>query len=201
MSLGEQIRIAREAADMTQEELGRRCGTTKQTIFKYENGIITNIPLDRLERIASALGVDPAAMLGWAIAPGIEPLPRTKKLPLLGSIPCGVPALAVQEYETAEVPEAVVADFCLRCRGDSMVNARLFDGDLVYIRAQPDVESGEIAAVRVNGEEATLKRVIKGDGYVILQAENPSVPPVILHGADKVEILGKAVGFTSARIL
>lgn len=65
MSLGEKIKTAREAAGITQEELGRLCGTTKQTIYKYEMGIITNIPFDRLEKIADVVGVPAAQLLGW----------------------------------------------------------------------------------------------------------------------------------------
>lgn len=65
MVLGEKIRVARENAGLTQEELGKKCGTTKQTIFKYETGVVTNIPLDRLEMIANAVGVSAAALIGW----------------------------------------------------------------------------------------------------------------------------------------
>ena len=66
MTLGERIKAAREALDMTQEELGRLCDTTKQTIFKYEAGIVTNIPLDRLEQLSERLGVTPAYLTGWS---------------------------------------------------------------------------------------------------------------------------------------
>ena len=65
MALGDKIKAARESAGLTQEELGKRCGTTKQTIYKYETGIVTNIPIDRLETIASVVGVPTASLLGW----------------------------------------------------------------------------------------------------------------------------------------
>lgn len=65
MSLGEKIKCARQAANITQEELGRICGTTKQTIYKYEMGIVTNIPFDRLEKIANAIGIPAEQLLGW----------------------------------------------------------------------------------------------------------------------------------------
>lgn len=65
MTLGERIRAAREGRRMTQEELGALCGTTKQTIFKYETGTVTNIPPDRLERLAAQLEVSPAYLMGW----------------------------------------------------------------------------------------------------------------------------------------
>lgn len=71
MDKGKRIRSAREACGMTQSELGAACGTGKQTIFKYENGLITNIPLDRIEKIAAATGVTPAYIMGW------EPTPET----------------------------------------------------------------------------------------------------------------------------
>lgn len=66
MSLGEKIKCAREAANITQEELGRICGTTKQTIYKYEMGIVTNIPFDRLKKIANAVHVPAEQLLGWS---------------------------------------------------------------------------------------------------------------------------------------
>lgn len=65
MTIGQRIKAAREAADMTQEHLGRVCGITKQAVYKYEAGIVTNIPIDRLERIAQSLGVSSAYLMGW----------------------------------------------------------------------------------------------------------------------------------------
>ena len=69
MTIGERIRAAREEKKMTQEELGTICGTTKQSIFKYETGVITNIPRDKMEKIASALGVTPTYLMGWDTKP------------------------------------------------------------------------------------------------------------------------------------
>lgn len=65
MDKGSRIKAAREAAGLTQEELGVLCGTTKQTIFKYENNIVTNIPTDRMEKMAEVLNVTPAYLMGW----------------------------------------------------------------------------------------------------------------------------------------
>ena len=93
--------------------------------------------------------------------PDILPLPPTKKLPLLGTIACGEPILAEENIEEyIDVDEEVKADFVLRCKGQSMIEARIFDGDLVYIHQQADVENGEIAAVLIDNE-ATLKKVYK----------------------------------------
>lgn len=80
-----------------------------------------------------------------------------------------------------DMDESVHADFCLRCKGDSMINARIFDGDIVYIRQQDDVENGEIAAVVIDGE-ATLKRVYKYPNRLELRAENPTFPVINIEG-------------------
>lgn len=131
--------------------------------------------------------------------PNILPLPKTKKIPLVGTIACGEPITAVENIEDyVGVPESVRADFCLRCKGDSMINARIFDGDIVYIRQQPDVENGEIAAVLIE-DEATLKRVFKHKDSLELRAENPTFPPMYFEGAELegIRILGKAVAFLS----
>lgn len=82
MNLGERIKIARENAGLTQEELGKKCGTTKQTIYKYETGAVTNIPIDKLEVIAGAVNVPAARLLGWEMEqPTVENdgLPKAKK--------------------------------------------------------------------------------------------------------------------------
>ena len=129
----------------------------------------------------------------------ILPLPKFKKIPLLGSIACGEPILASQNIdEYIKCPENVQADFCLRCKGDSMIGARIQDGDIVYIRIQPDVENGEIAAVLI-GDEATLKRIYKKGDSVILQPENPVYEPLIFvrEEINQIRILGKAVCFLS----
>ena len=119
----------------------------------------------------------------------------SEKLPLLGTIACGAPILALENVEEMiSIPPHVEADFALRCRGDSMAGAHIFDGDIVYVRQQPVVENGEIAAVLV-GDEATLKRVyLEGDSLTLLP-ENPSVAPLSFSGEEMndVIILGKAV--------
>ena len=130
----------------------------------------------------------------------IIPLPKMKKIPLLGTIACGEPILATENIEALiNADENLNADFALRCKGDSMINARIFDGDIVYIREQPDVEDGEIAAVLI-GEEATLKRVYKYPTKVVLRPENPLYDDMIYSKEEmnEVRILGKAVAFLSA---
>jgi len=123
-----------------------------------------------------------------------------KKIPVLGRIAAGIPILAQEEILDYElVPENIDVQFCLKVKGDSMINARIFDGDVVYIRQQPEVENGEIAAVLVDGEDATLKRFYRIDGTVFLRPENPVYPEITIRRRDAkdVKILGKAIEFKS----
>lgn len=129
----------------------------------------------------------------------IESLPKMKKVPLLGTIACGEPILAEENIEDyLNMPETVKGTFALRCKGDSMINARIFDGDIVYIREQPDVENGEIAAVLIDNE-ATLKRVYKYENRIELRPENPTFKVMNFENEElnNIRILGKAVGFFS----
>lgn len=126
-------------------------------------------------------------------------LPSMRKIPLLGTIACGEPILAEENLEgEALIPDDIDADFALRCKGDSMIGARILDGDIVYIRQQPTVENGEIAAVLIDNE-ATLKRVRLYPDHISLEAENPNYRPMVYWDEDmnKVRILGKAVAFVS----
>lgn len=212
MSIGNNIKNKRLENGFTLEYLAKKVGTSKQTIQRYETGVISNIPSDKIELLADALKTTPAFLMGWetaekskssinfkAMPDNIIPLPKTKKLPLLGTIACGEPILAEENIEEyIETPEDIRATFCLRCKGDSMINARIYDGDIVYIREQLDVENGEIAAVLID-EEATLKRIYKYSDKVILQPENPIYEPLVFikEEINTLKILGKAVAFTS----
>lgn len=209
MSIGNNIRSRRKELDMTLEEIAAIIGISRQTLSRYETGIIGNIPSDKIELLAQALHTSPAYLMGWednsshlpSPLSNVLPMPATRKLPLIGAIACGKPILAVEEAdETVDAPEFVQADFALTCKGDSMINARIFDGDIVYIRSQPEVENGQIAAVRI-GDEATLKKVYytPADNRVTLRACNPLYPDLVYEGDDlnQVQVLGLAVGFYS----
>lgn len=130
----------------------------------------------------------------------IIPMPEMRKIPLIGSIACGAPILAEEHIEEyIDIPKHINADFALTCKGDSMINARIFDGDIVYIRQQDTVDNGEIAAVLIDGD-ATLKRVKLYEDHISLEPENPQYRPYVYWGEEMntVRILGKAVAFTSA---
>lgn len=130
----------------------------------------------------------------------IIPFPEMNKVPLIGAIACGEPILAQEHIEDyVDMPRHVRADFALICKGDSMINARIFDGDIVYIRQQDTVENGEIAAVLNDDGEATLKRVRIFDDHISLEPENPMYKPQVYWNEEMnhIRIIGKAVAFTS----
>ncbi|EHQ88227.1 helix-turn-helix domain-containing protein [Desulfosporosinus youngiae] len=169
-------------------------------ISRYTTGdMAPKIPT--VQAIAEKYGVRPSWLMGIA---GESKYPEAKevvkKIPILGTIAAGVPITAQEDIEGYEfVSENLDVDFCLRVKGDSMTGAYIFDGSIVFIRQQPDVETGEIAAVLVDGENATLKRVYKMNGAVILRAENPSYPDQIYTKKEmkEVRILGKAIRYIS----
>lgn len=181
-------------------------GKTPDMIDYDDGDLLASIPLNYIEacdgdvqRAYKLYRAVEKENLETSLPDNILPMPATYTVPLLGTIACGEPILAAENIEdNVEVPENIHADFALRCKGDSMINARIHDGDIVYIRQQPAVNNGEIAAVLI-GDEATLKRVYVYEDHVVLQPENPAYEPLVYFGEtmSTVRILGKAVGFTS----
>lgn len=189
-------------------ELADKTGISKSALQRYATGQTEKIPIDRLKKIAAAIGSSAAYLMGWEpedrptipTASNILPMPEMRKIPLLGTIACGAPVLAEEHIEgQVDIPVNIHADFALTCKGDSMINARIFDGDIVYIRQQDTVENGEIAAVLIE-TEATLKRVRLFDDHISLEPENPMYKPIVFWNEEmnEVRILGKAVAFTSS---
>ena len=205
MSLGQNIRMYRERLGMSQETLAKRLGyKDRSTIAKIENDV-NDITQSKIIAIADVLNTTPAALMGWemptaSFPDNLIPLPEMKQIPLIGTIACGSPILAEEHIEEyIDIPKHILADFALTCKGDSMINARIFDGDIVYIRQQDTVENGQIAAVLIDGE-ATLKRVQLYEDHISLEPENPQYRPLVYWGEEmnNIRILGKAVAFTSA---
>lgn len=134
------------------------------------------------------------------IPSNIIPFPEMRQIPLIGAIACGAPILADEHIEDyIKIPAHIPGDFALTCKGDSMSGARIFDGDIVYIRQQDTVDNGQIAAVLIDGE-ATLKRVKIYDDHIVLEPENPHFRPLTYWAEEmnSVRILGRAVAFTSS---
>lgn len=206
MTTGERIKFRRKEIGFSAEKVADIIGVSPATIYRYEKGDIEKVPGDVLFSIAKALHTTPAYLMGWEEAPesisadNIVPIPKMTKIPLLGNIACGDPITAEENLDGfVSAPEEISADFALRCKGDSMIGARILDGDIVLIRQQPDVEDGEIAAVLIDNE-ATLKRVHKKAGCLILNPANPAYEPIVITGEElnDVRIIGKAVYFISA---
>lgn len=206
MTTGQRMKARRKEIGLSAERVAEILGVSPATIYRYEKGDIEKVPGDLLAPIAKALQTTPAYLMGWnapshAFPSNIIPLPQMREWPVLGATACGKPLHRKLSDETVLAPNDIKADVVFRCVGDSMINARIFDGDVVFIRTQPEVENGQIAVVRV-GDEYTLKRVYIHEDYVELRAENPMCKAITLRGAElepeNFEIVGLAVAFLSA---
>ena len=181
-------------------------GVSVATVYRYENGEIEKVPGSVLEPLAKVLRTTPAYLMGWDESPqpvqlpsNVVPISPMNKVPLVGQIACGTPILAEENIsDYVDLPGHIRADFALTCKGESMIGAGIRDGDIVYIRQQAEVENGQIAAVMVGDEEATLKRFYREDGVVQLVSENPSIPPKVFIGEtiSQIRVVGLAVAYT-----
>lgn len=196
--IGSNIEKQRKLKKISAEELGNRVGLTKKTIRRYETGDI-RILNDRVLDIADALGIDPKVLyegtdLVFEPPSTYATVGKFTSLPIVGSISCGGGVIAYEDIEGHEdVPASWLNGgeyFFLRAKGDSMINARIYEGDLLLIRRQEEVENGEIAAVLIDGD-AVLKRVYRTDGTLILQSENPKYKPIIADGSKDTRIIGR----------
>lgn len=218
MTFGERILKKRIDNGMTQTELAEKAGyKSRSTIAKIESGK-RDAPQSMIIALARALNVTPSYLMGWEDEDktttdnqnkenilekydNIKPI-RLKKFPMLGEIACGEPIFADEDKESYIMADMdIKADFCLTAKGDSMINARINDGDIVFIRQMPMVENGDIAAVIID-DEATLKRVYyyPEKNKLILNPENPAFDPLVYINEElnEIRILGKAVYFMSA---
>ena len=221
MRLSEKLARLKSRRGLTTDALSLKSGVPKGTINKLLNGETRNPTIGTLKALAGALecplewlsGEGPAAVPPPQPAdiPGVRRLGDaredhwfdnlmpvlTRRVPLLGSIAAGAPILAEQELAVADCDAGIHCDFALRVKGDSMIGARIHDGDVVFIRRQDDVADGQIAAVVID-DEATLKRVYHVKNGLQLLSENPKYPPMMftLNECGAIRILGLAVGFT-----
>lgn len=205
MTFSDKLKKLRKEKKITQEKLASIIGVERSSIGKYES---TNVmpSLDVLNRISNYFGVSVDYLIGndtaqsYPVIGNIFPIEK-KKIPLLGEIACGKPIFANEERESYVVSGTdICADFCLKARGDSMIGARILDGDIVFIKRTDTVNNGEIAAVIID-DEATLKRVYyyPDKGKLVLNSENPQYEPLVYVGDElnQIHILGKAVAFQS----
>lgn len=208
MDMAGRIKEKRTAMGYTQEELREKIGVQKSAIAKYENDRVKNLKRGVIAKLADALQCSPTYLMGLEEEnndiklSNIMPI-TTHKLPMLGEIACGEPRFTNENRESyVDAGTDIKADFCLKAKGDSMINARIQDGDIVFIHRQDIVENGEIAAVVVNHDsEATLKRFYyyRERATLILKPENPAYEDLIFQNEElnEVHVLGKAIAFQS----
>lgn len=213
MTLAERLKNERNKIGLSQKELAEKLGMNARTYASYERGE-RDISTSVLLTICRTLNISSDALLGNDTVEenselenlmqkydNIKPV-KLKRFPMLGEIACGEPVFADEDREHYIMADMdISADFCLTAKGDSMINARIYEGDIVFIKEMPIVENGEIAAVIID-DEATLKRVYyyPDDNMLQLVAENPKFKPLVYQGEElnHIRILGKAVYFMSA---
>lgn len=200
MSVSKRLSDLITKSEYTYEQLEALSGVKKSSLQRYASGETKKIPVEAIERVAPYLGATAADILGWNpqkethLPSNLHPLEKVYYIPILGRIACGAPILAEENIiGRTLLPDGVKADFALNCAGDSMIDADIDDGDTVFIRKQPEVENGEIAAVLI-GEEATLKRVYWNGNVLTLMPANKDFAPLTYAGEEmeSVSILGKA---------
>lgn len=197
MSIGKNIKNRRKELDLTQEDIAKRIGVSKQTVQKYESGVIANIPSDKIEMVAEILKTTPAKLMGWEdpdryLSPIITDDVVT--FPVIGEIAAGYDEIAVEDWsgETVEVPKSYLRGrdrsefFVLSVHGDSMYPLYQ-DGDKVLILRQSTLNrSGDVGAIVYDGECATLKKIeyAQGEDWLRLIPINPNYPPREITGSD-----------------
>ena len=206
MTIGERIKHLRIQCDLSQSELADAAETTKQTIHKYETGIISNIPASKIKAMADRLNTTPAYLMGWEDEDDKTPAPGITEdyttFPVIGEIAAGYEHIAIEDWEgdTVNIPNDYLKGrrpddfFVLRVKGNSMFPAYQ-DGDKVLVLKQSTLNySGQVGVVLYNGEYGTLKKVeyVPGEDWMRMVPINPSHPPVLIEGIDleQCRILG-----------
>lgn len=196
MDVAQRIKDRRKQLGLSADDVATALGIDRSTVYRYESQEIEKLPTQVIIPLAELLKVSPAYLMGWEKE--INPY-KTKKVPLLGTIAAGKPIFANEEYGNyVTLDHEINADFALKIKGDSMIDARIMDGDIVFIHKQDTVDNGDIAAVMID-DEATLKRFYRNDGGIILKPENPKYQPRYYTEKDfqDIRILGKALLFQS----
>lgn len=196
MTLGDRLKTLRLSSGISQVDLADRLDISKQTLYKYENNIITNVPSDKIEAAAKIFKVSPSYLMGWDI--DVDSPSHGVIIPVLGRVAAGIP-LTVAEYiiDTEEIPQAMAADgeyFGLQVKGDSM-EPKISNGDVVIVRKQSDADDGDLVIALINGDDAVVKRLKKYEDGIGLISSNPTYAPMYFSNEEieskPVEIIGK----------
>lgn len=188
--IGDKIKQRRMQLGWTQEELASRMGyKTKSSINKIELGI-QDIPQSKIKQFAEVMRTSASFLMGWE-----DDAPKNaRKIPVYGRVAAGIPLEALDniiDYE--EIPADWQGEYgALQIKGDSM-SPRILDGDIVIVKIQDDVESGDIVVALVNGHDGVCKRLIKYESGIALQSLNPAYEPMFFSDTAPVKIWGKVV--------
>lgn len=201
MTIGEYIRQKRKEAGLSAEELGKKIGKNRATIYRYENNSIEKLPANVLVPLANALSITPGELIkrngdNSPSLPAGTFKPIFKKVPLLGYVAAGKPLEDLnQDVSYVDVDGKYKVDFCVRVVGDSMIDVDINDGDIVFAKSTPEVANGQIAVVEIDHEKACLKRFYRSAGTITLISENPKYPPMVFtaENCESVEVKGLAV--------
>ena len=192
MTLGERIKFFRERKGLGLTELASLVNISKQSLYKYENNIITNIPSDKIEMIAKKLDTTPAILMGWESNVSALPNDKIFMRPLYNSVAAGIGAVAdntILTYIPTFISNSTEKDMYIwvNVQGDSM-SPLIDDGSKILIKKQESVDSGQIAVVLIDGEEAVVKKVEYGSDYVTLISINPYYPPRRFEGKEVLRL-------------
>lgn len=197
------MRNRRKELGLTMKDVAKAVGVSEATVSRWESGNIANMGRDKINALSKVLNLSPISIMGISddiddfleLPSNIIPITKVRRIPVIGKIACGTPILAVENVtDNILLPDYIQADFALICQGDSMINAKIENGDTVYIRKQNVVENGEIAAVLI-GEDVTLKKVFLSKDLLKLVPANDDYEPFIYSAeeAENIRIIGKAV--------
>lgn len=197
--VGERIYNLRKRKNMSRVDLGTKLGLHETTIKKYEDGGIKSLGTDKLKDFAIALDTTIEYLMGWGNGTSIFVAKETgilrqsafkKSIPVLGKISAGLPLLAIENIERYEEVEDETMDYALIVQGDSMIGARIYPGDVLFVSRDVDYQNGDIVVALINGYDATVKRFYKYADEIILRPENPTMKE-LHYNLDEVTLLGK----------
>lgn len=200
MTLGDRIRLRREELRISQEELATRLGyKSRSTIAKIESGE-NDLTQSKIVAFAEALNTTARWLLDYddsdlTLPPGTH-RPQFKKVPMLGYAAAGQPLEDMnQDTPYYDIENKYDVDFCITVRGDSMIDANINDGDIVFIKSMPEVPNGKIACVEIDNEKVCLKRFYKSGKTVSLASANSKYAPMFFTEdiCESIKVLGLAV--------
>lgn len=199
MDIKDILKDRRLELQLTLEDVAKRVGVSPATISRWESGDIANMRRDRIAALAEALQISPAVIMGWDVDTTLPPgahRPQFKKVPMQGYAAAGQPLEDLnQDTPYYDIENKYDVDFCITVCGDSMIDANINDGDIVFIKSMPEVPNGKIACVEIDNEKVCLKRFYKSGKTVSLASANSKYAPMFFteDTCESIKVLGLAV--------